>query len=396
MADSKLRLQIVTALDAAGIKATQDQIDGLAKQIEKVNKDNKTTQLENTLGRLPGKLGGITKALGGVAGQAAAVVGAFTTMYEVGTFLVEKIQKKLPRGIWNDHLFAVEDLIEANKKLKKQQEEEIKQWQYKANLITNYYQAEQNAIDKSIQKINAQAQSYQRLAKVASEFFNAGEDKDIQQLERERFEDITRLQAMGEYDAADQANKIYDVLKQEMETKKQILAYDRETDQQEAAMLSKREQASKLLEKEKKLKEEQWTLQGWKDELDAGLSNAEIDKNQSQINARLKQIDRELQNLNKEADTLADDMDVYEIESATRAVNRANLVDKLFLEGDKAALEYDKSIASNGNLLGIEFTKDFMEKFNQSSIDSYNELKSIELNTESLAQKLDELLQVKR
>lgn len=45
-------------------------------------------------------------------------------------------------------------------------------------------------------------------------------------------------------------------------------------------------------------------------------------------------------------------------------MNRATLVDKLMLEGDKAALEYDKSIASSGNLLGVEFTKDFMEQFN--------------------------------
>jgi hypothetical protein len=37
MADSKLRLQIVTALDAAGIKATQQQIDGLEKSLKRLN-----------------------------------------------------------------------------------------------------------------------------------------------------------------------------------------------------------------------------------------------------------------------------------------------------------------------------------------------------------------------
>ena len=391
MADSKLRLQIVTALDAAGIKATQDQIDGLTKQIEKVNQSGKVDKLQNALGDMPGKLGKISKALGGVVGKASLLAGAFTTGYEIGTMFFEKVQKGLFG--WKDPL---DQLIESNKKWKKLQEQEVQQWQQKANLITNYYQAEQNAIDKSIQKINAQAQSYARLAKVASDFYNAGEDKDIQILERERFNDVTQLQLAGEYDAADQANKVYDIYRQQLEAKKQLAAYDRETNQQEAAILSKREQAEKLLEKEKKLKDEQWTLQGWKDELDAGLTNAEIDKNQSQINARLKQIDRELQNLNKEASTLADDLDAYEVESATREVNRATLVDKLQLESDKAALEYDKSMQSHGNLIGLEFTKEFIEDFNQNAIDSYNELKSIEMNTESLAQKLDELLQVKR
>lgn len=394
MADSKLRLQIVTALDAAGIKATQQQIDGLSKQIEKINQGNKIDKLENALGDMPGKLGKISKALGGVIGKIGGIAGAFATGYEIGNMFFEKVQKGLFG--WKDPL---EQLKESNKNLHRQQAEEIKQWQYKANLITNYYQAEQNAIDKTIQKINAQSQSYSRLAKAASDFYNAGEDKDIQQLERERFEDITRLQAMGEYDAADQANKLYDVYRQELETKKQILAYDDESDIKEAEMLKKQEKATKLLEKYENLKKEKWTLEGWKDDLDAGLSNADIDKNQSQINARLKQITREMTGIEKEADTLADDLDVYDIEKATRQMNRATLVDKLFLEGDKAAFEYDKSVASNGNLLGVEFTEDFIEQFNQASIDSYNELKAIEVNTQglqALSEKMDALLQIKQ
>lgn len=65
-------------------------------------------------------------------------------------------------------------------------------------------------------------------------------------------------------------------------------------------------------------------------------------------------------------------------------MNRATLVDKMFLEGDKAALEYDKSLQASGNLLGVEFTKDFIEQFNDASIASYNELKAIEVNTQGL------------
>ena len=37
MADSKLKLQIVTALDNAGIKATQEQIAGLEKEFSNLN-----------------------------------------------------------------------------------------------------------------------------------------------------------------------------------------------------------------------------------------------------------------------------------------------------------------------------------------------------------------------
>ena len=89
--DEKLRLAIVTALDNAGIKATQDQIDGLASKLKKVNVEGKAEKLENALGKLPGKLGGVSKALGGIVGKLGLVAGAFTTGYELGTLFVEKI-----------------------------------------------------------------------------------------------------------------------------------------------------------------------------------------------------------------------------------------------------------------------------------------------------------------
>lgn len=204
---------------------------------------------------------------------------------------------------------------------------------------------------------------------------------------------------MGEYDAADQANKVYDVMRKEIEGRKQIGAFDDEQAIRDAKHLKDQEKINLLLEKEKKLKDEAWKLEGWKDDLDAGLSNKDIDKNQYQINTRLKQIKRERDALEKEANTLADDLDAYEIESATYAMKRATLVDSLRLESDKAAMTYDRSVAENGNLLGVEFTKDFVEQFNEASIASYNELKAIEVNTQglqALAEKVDSLLQLKQ
>lgn len=91
MANGTLRMDIITALDAAGIKATQQQIDGLTKQIEKVNSKGNIDKLENALGDMPGKLGKISKALGGVAGKIGGVIGAFTTGYEIGTKFVNDI-----------------------------------------------------------------------------------------------------------------------------------------------------------------------------------------------------------------------------------------------------------------------------------------------------------------
>lgn len=398
MANSTLKMDIVTALDNAGIKATEQQIAGLEKQLNKVNEKSKLDKLENSLGKLPGNLGKIQSALGGIAAKVSSVIGSFVMGYDIGTKFVNNVQMQLPKGWWNEHLFAIETLKKENRAIKKWQDDEIYTWNKRSMAIQESYGKQRYQIDLTIDKINQQVQSYTRLTKAASEFANANSDKDIQQLERERFEDVLQLQSMGEYDAADQANKVYDVMRKELEGKKQIGAFDDEQAIRDAKHLKDQEKINLLLEKEKKLKAEAWKLEGWKDDLDAGLSNKEIDKNQQQINTRLKQIQRERDALEKEANTLADDLDAYDIESATYAMKRATLVDSLRMESDKAAMAYDRSVAENGNLLGVEFTKDFVERFNQASIDSYNELKAIQINTQGLRdldEKIESLLSVK-
>ena len=91
MANSTLRMDIVTALDNAGIKATEQQIAGLEKQLNKVNQKSKLDNLENSLGKLPGNLGKIQGALGGIAAKAASVFGAFMMGYDIGTKFVNDI-----------------------------------------------------------------------------------------------------------------------------------------------------------------------------------------------------------------------------------------------------------------------------------------------------------------
>lgn len=66
MADSKLRLQIITALDAVGLKATKQQIDGIQKSIKGTG--NSGVQMGQKLGgalnKLPGLAGDIAEQFG--------------------------------------------------------------------------------------------------------------------------------------------------------------------------------------------------------------------------------------------------------------------------------------------------------------------------------------------
>lgn len=87
MTDSKLRLQIITALDNAGIKATQDQISKLENQLKNVNAKSNVDGLNKELTKMPGKFGKISEQLGGVAGKLGTVYAiwkSFTGGLQIG------------------------------------------------------------------------------------------------------------------------------------------------------------------------------------------------------------------------------------------------------------------------------------------------------------------------
>lgn len=390
--DAKLRMSIVTALDNAGIKATEDQINGLAKSMQKVNKEASDNKLANALGGVQGPLGKIGKALSGMPGQIFAIVGAFQTGYEIGT----KFFDTVVRGWfgWED---AVSKLKKSNRELNK----------WLTNNAYTFDQSTQNAIalqdkqlakyDAAIAKINAQTQAYTRLHKAQSDFANAGEDIDIQQLERERFEDILALQASGDYEAAEQANKIYDIYRQQLDAKKQLANYDEETARFEEERAAKEQEAFKWLEKIDKLQEKRkdWEARLKQLDDDVEVSAEDYDRLQKPILANIASIDKRLASANAQAEKYASELDAGDLESLARERNRAVLVDQSNLNRDKLLWDYGQSIDRAGTDYGLTLDKDFDEQSYKASMESYMELKSIKDNTENLAEKLDILLQMK-
>ena len=219
--NQELRLKIATALDNAGIKATEQQIDGLAEKINKINKEAEGKKLENALGGLKGKLGQIGKALGGIPAQVGLIVGAFQTGWEIGTKFFDTVIKG-----W----FGWEDAITKLKKSNKALQKEMKASEMAFNTLLTKGEISQEkqiaTMDAAIRKIQEQTRAYTSLSQAKSRFDNSGEDMEIQKLERERFEDMIALQANGEYDRAEQVSKVYDIYRQELEAKKQIANFD--------------------------------------------------------------------------------------------------------------------------------------------------------------------------
>ena len=77
-----------------------------------------------------------------------------------------------------------------------------------------------------LDKLNAAWQKA-TLAKVS--YANADKDIEMQLLERQRFEDVLTLQSQGDTEGAEQASRLYDVWKAQLQAKKELAQYDAET-----------------------------------------------------------------------------------------------------------------------------------------------------------------------
>lgn len=391
--DSKLRLQIVTALDNAGIKATEDQINGLASKIQNINKEAAGSKIQNALGDIPGKLGKIAKGLSGMPAQIALIVGAFQTGWEIGTKFFNTVIKG-----WFGWEDAVTKLKKANRALNKELESNASTFDRLTQRRLTQHDQEISKIDSIIKKLNAEAQAYLRLGKAQSEFTMAGEDQDIQRLERERFEDMVALQSSGDYDAAEQVSKVYDIYRQELEAKKQLFKYDEDSAAFAAERAAKEQEAFKWVEKVDKLKKQREYWVERRDYLngDFSVKPADYDKLMKPIESKIASIDRQLTDADTQAEKYMADIDAADYEALTRERNRSTLVDKLTLDRDKLLWQAEQAINADGNRYGWNFNDDWIQQNYNTSIQSYRELQDIKTNTENLAQKLDDLLGLKQ
>ena len=222
---------------------------------------------------------------------------------------------------------------------------------------------------------------------------------EIQKLERERFEDILALQANGEYDRAEQVSKIYDIYRQELDAKKQLANFDEESSRLENERAAKEQEAYKWLDKIDKLEEKR---KYWKEQmrkLEEGETEAatakEYDRRESKIMRNINSVEKQLDAVEAQAQKYVTDIDEGAIESLTRQRNRATLADKLNLDRDKLLWDYGKAIDAAGTDYGFKFSADYIKQNFEATQKSYTELHDIRQNTENLAEKLDQLLQMK-
>ena len=226
MADSKLRLQIVTALDDAGLKATKQQIDSMEKSLTKLNNSSGGTGLsglEKQLGSIKGPLGKLAPMFEGLGGAVAkfgvmstAVIGAFKTGWDIA-----KSADKLATSL--------ESAAEAS---------------------SYAFESSKQKLQDEITAIDQASKAWQNAARQKIAYMTAGQDAESQLLEWQRFQDVSTMQMYGDEEGAQQVEKIYDILKAQLDVKQKLMKFDAETLVVEKSINDQWEKREKIGEKQ--------------------------------------------------------------------------------------------------------------------------------------------------
>lgn len=360
-ANNKLRLEIVTQLDAAGIKATKEQVNQLELGVRRAgnagaDSGQKFGQLEKALGRLPGPLGKIGSSLGGLAGQATMVIGAFSMGVEIGNKIVEQAQKW---GLMSD---PIKELVKENKEYEKQLSSLKESLAEVTDAEMKRMDAAAASAEKALKKIDAQTAAYFRQVTSLEGLKKAEGNAEMIALERSKFEDMKAYSDAGYGEAAEQIGKYYDVLEAELQAKQQIEAFDRESSKLDGERVKNEEAYAVAADRAYKARTKADVAA---DELAGFRSRYGIGGNAMYDNSADAARDDELEKI---ANRAAKDAEKAEAELAkrgakletidadqlTRQMERANLVASGTLGVDRAAQSYDDFVSANGNPLNAE------------------------------------------
>ena len=398
--DAHIKLKIATVLDAAGLKATEEQLDAMAAKVQNTNKNagGGLDALEKKIGKLPGVFGKVQDGLGGIAGQVGMVVGAFTTGWQIGSKIRDELRKLIPA--FDDLYNAKDRLLESNKKLKKSIEDEEKAFDSRLASEKEAVEWEMKASDRRIARINEEAQAYLRAAKARDSLRSQGDTAEMNKLAWEEMEDVMALQANGEMEVAEQVKAAYAVLREELKMKQELAKFDRES----AEMMAKRKTDVKEVETAERAWERAESARVKAErELEEFRNGSDVTMSLKEADAHEQKLERALKVAEDRAESRALAMEkvrnskisLFEEEDAIRAAERANLVASLGQGRQNAAFAYDQLVAAQGNLTGTTFTEELTKEITNASQESYDQLVEIQENTARLADKLDALLQLK-
>lgn len=395
MSDSKLRLQIITQLDAAGIKATKDQVDKLEQSFKKTTDTGKSgfDSLEGQLKEMPGLFGALGKALGPVGRVLGGIGGAialFKEGYEIGQKIREWAGETFNWAKTFDQVQA--EIKETEDAIAQAKQQELDTAKLVADKKIELMQKEQTEQDKINQKITDQTRRQMQQIAALTSVQNARDNAEVQQLEREKFEEVMAYDSAGYTEASEQIGKAYDVMIQQLKVKQQLEQHDRDslkfaqekfkTEEAFLRVMKNYEKTANLVAREEeKLK----TINGF----DGGAKREQQQRVIDRAKSRLERIKNNA--LDLESQLIAQDnmIDQRELERSNIANNGALAIDRLAYDYDK----YTQMYNNPGNFeIGEEWQKSLLD-FSMKEYDIQKELLKV---TSDIPQKLEQLLQIKQ
>lgn len=338
----EIRISITSALNAAGIEATKQQLDALSKHVKKTSAEMKEAGAAGgEWTKLPGVFGKVQNALGGIAGKALGVVGAFKTGVDIGNWIQEKII--VPLFKIKD---PIEELKKANRELKREADAAANAWAKSQNTVTAELDAAAKAADAAVAKIDKLAAAYIRMQDARLAVSNAETDAEQLKLQRDKFTDMTQLAQSGNPEQAAQIGKYYDVLIEETKAKKDIAKTDAEI-AKTAAEIEAREKSITTLKAKERMAEQRYLEAAKKVErLDNGdeLGNVWGDQWDKAMEQAVKNRDKALADwgrLTEKRKAREGDLDVLKVEADARQKERDTAAAAAELEIDKKKQEYD-------------------------------------------------------
>lgn len=401
--DSNLKMQLLTVLDNAGIKAAEQYIKKLSSTIDKFNSNSQkssgsTKATKEALTGILGTVIGISKA----AAKWLGIIGLVIT----GLQLLVKAYDKITEFLSNHFEWATKIWgVEKKKKEELKQQEELYQKQqenYKESLkaTEKLYQKEKRHHEEKMGQINRETKAYIQQATTRNNLQKSLNNAELLRYERAEFEDALEAERSGaspEY--LEQLHAAYEFEKNQLLLKQQSLELDRKEESIRANALQKEKeltQQRKLYYKtilEYNAADEKYKHTLVRDD------RAKTDKEHKE-NLRLALEARDRAAANRDSAKNAVKNTLLELDQITGMLQelpmeRANTMESLALQRDIAANNYDKTINMYGNQLGIEYGADYIKQINEETLEGIAYQKRTAIATESMRDDLTNVLSLK-
>ena len=398
MADKELRLRISTALDAAGIKATQQQLAGLEQQLSKVDAGGGSAESSlKKLGKLKGQLGplqdmfeGVGGALGRIGGAATMAIAAFKAGWDIGSWVNDKVITPL-FGIKD----AQEELVKANRRAKAAHEEAMKSMARADEQAARAQTEAIAALDLETRKLAGLRNAALAAAKAKSEMANADKDIEVQMLQRRRWEDVTTLRDEGDEEGARQAELAYDIMTKQLEAKKAMAKFDQDAAAEMTKIEAADEKINRLREKRAEYQREEARLAARAKEIDeTAASSKEWQELTAKNDAAKAANARALASVNNDLLVAKSERRALDPLEATLVKRRALLADQQQMGVDEAAMAWQRHYMANGDMLGWTPDDKMVKALTDASREAQRGL--VEALAQGVAEGIGRLMEVKQ